>query len=400
MASPLDNINTLHPPAALFEHGGQQLAFGRPVQTLKHDGKHLPSSDRLRIHPLPAVGEGREELFVRACQTGNEAQVQHLLSTAPGLTAYSHYREQIDQAVEKNNNGLLDLLLEFKKSDKHEHIFLLDEAIRRAVNGGHVHVLGYLLKKEESQHEWAGLRNLLHLEDAVYAGYREVVELLMQAGADINGHGGKLRATPLGFAARHGDREKVQWLLELGADPNRRAGNTGTTPLAWACFEGHLPTVEVLLEAGALVDRGENQDRTPLALAVQKGHEEVVRCLLQFGADINAAWLPTQAPLYQAVVNNRRQLLDLLLAAGAAPDLRCEQEVKETPLMVAVTQGLHLIAESLVDHGADIYRKNPEGLSVLELGEAVGSQEVVAMLRDRAARQAARPGADPQPVEP
>jgi ankyrin repeat protein len=59
------------------------------------------------------------------------------------------------------------------------------------------------------------------LHSATAAGQREVCEVLLDAGADVNAvqHG---RYTPLLEARQNGDEELAQLLLERGADPTAR----------------------------------------------------------------------------------------------------------------------------------------------------------------------------------
>jgi uncharacterized protein len=57
------------------------------------------------------------------------------------------------------------------------------------------------------------------------------------------------------LAAYHGHPETVQMLAEAGGDVNR-ANDRGQTPLAGAVFKGESDVVRVLLAAGADPDAG------------------------------------------------------------------------------------------------------------------------------------------------
>ena len=397
MASPLDNINSI-PPTAIINPAPHPLAFGRPVQPLDLADKPLPSPDRVQIAPLPACRKMRETIFKQACKEGHEAKVQHLLSAAPGLIACKSYCWILQDAARQGHSGIVDLLLEFKKGST-EYGRLLELPLMLAAGEGHIHIVQSLVEKGKRS-AWSaadGVVSALHM--AVVAERKEVVKLLLKAGADINARASFDVVPPLLHAVQRHDHLFVQWLLKQGADPNLRPGNTGMPPLAWACQDGDLAKIKILRAAGALIDRGEHEGPTPLALAVENRHEEVVRYLLRCGANVNAACLPSQAPLYQAVVNSRFELSRILLTAGAVADLLCEQEVQETPLMIAAQQGDYRIAELLVDHGADIHRKGPGDLSALELAVQMEFQNIPAMLRAKAAQQAARAGAEPRLAE-
>ncbi len=60
-------------------------------------------------------------------------------------------------------------------------------------------------------------------------GHKEIVELLIAEGADVNAMNGAGQ-TPLHFAAQEGQKEIVELLIAKGADVNAKTNN-GTTPL-------------------------------------------------------------------------------------------------------------------------------------------------------------------------
>lgn len=86
-------------------------------------------------------------------------------------------------------------------------------------------------------------------------GGMEVAELLIKAGADIDGQSGNGR-TILVNAAGWCDFKMVRMILDAGADANK-AGNNGETPLQAVCkspVDRRGVVIEMLKSAGAVED--------------------------------------------------------------------------------------------------------------------------------------------------
>ncbi len=89
----------------------------------------------------------------------------------------------------------------------------------------------------------AGIR---HVEDA-----RELIQLFIDHGADIDAIDEEDQSTPLGIAVREGRTEVVELLLSNGANSNA-AGANWATPLAWAERRGHENISAMLRAHGAV----------------------------------------------------------------------------------------------------------------------------------------------------
>ena len=128
------------------------------------------------------------------------------------------------------------------------------------------------------------------LSKAAKMGHKEVVQFLLDQGAEIN-KGDKSGNTPLCHAADYKCKDVVQLLLNRGADPNK-ADLMGQTPLCLAAQSTHKEVVKLLLNAGADPNKTDCYGRTPLHCAVNApGHARnidkigVVKLLLSKGAD-------------------------------------------------------------------------------------------------------------------
>ncbi len=188
---------------------------------------------------------------------------------------------------------------------------------------------------------------------AAERGYTDIVDLLLEAGANINavdenGRSALLRCivngrlamaqklieagadvtlrsrvgtTALMAAARQGNLRLYRHIVSKGgqeADTN----NYGETMLMYAAMGGHCELIHHLAAHGADIRAQAGDHATALHYAIEGGHYEAAKLLLELGADPNSPWVKADnstPPLYLAVRHNRRDLVDLLLAHGAKP---------------------------------------------------------------------------------
>lgn len=90
------------------------------------------------------------------------------------------------------------------------------------------------------------------LWEASRLGYSDIVDILLQAGADVNktNQNRAFMMTPLHVAAATDRTEIVDKLISYGADVNKAMSN-GDTPLRTALRKGHTETAAKLQAAGA-----------------------------------------------------------------------------------------------------------------------------------------------------
>ena len=119
------------------------------------------------------------------------------------------------------------------------------------------------------------------LHHAAIGGHAEVVEVLIESGAKLDGVGSR-GETALFLASSAGNAEVVELLAKNGADPNKASAD-GKTPLPKAAMAGHAEVVEVLLGAGADATAKDRSGRTALELAerYQAGDSRLVIKSLQ-----------------------------------------------------------------------------------------------------------------------
>ena len=110
---------------------------------------------------------------------------------------------------------------------------------------------------------------------AAEAGHAEIVRTLLGAGAKPDFGGA---TTPLEAAVVGGFHEVVEALIEYGADVNCRVED-GFTPLMTASATGDLSLVEMLVDAGAKIRARNDDGDTAINLAEDGGHGAVATVL-------------------------------------------------------------------------------------------------------------------------
>jgi ankyrin repeat protein len=150
------------------------------------------------------------------------------------------------------------------------------------------------------------------LHYAAAKGYGEIVRLLLEAGANVNGS--EREETPLHIAAEYGAIDAARVLVAAGANLNPINEN-GFTPLQLAIDKGHAEVAEVLLKGGADANVG----ISPPALnsAAKAGDPELVRMLIHAGAKVNPPSDGSESALETAALHQRLEAMAVLLSAGA-----------------------------------------------------------------------------------
>ncbi|WP_255324788.1 MULTISPECIES: ankyrin repeat domain-containing protein [unclassified Wolbachia] len=161
----------------------------------------------------------------------------------------------------------------------------------------------------------------------------------------------QLRLTPLHYAVLSG-REMVELLIEKGANINM-VSEDGPTLLHYAAaFSDKREVVELLIKEGANVDAVDDNGNTPLFSAALSGKREMVELLIEKRANVDAVNKVKNTPLHAAALSGKREVVELLIGEGAHID--AIDDNGNTPLSWAAEHSQKGVIESLLEKGANI----------------------------------------------
>jgi ankyrin repeat protein len=171
----------------------------------------------------------------------------------------------------------------------------------------------------------------------------DVVEALIDAGADTQISPHNMLDRPLHLALRAGNVAVAKCLIARGADVNVK-GEQGHTALHIA---EDVEVVEMLLAHGAKVRVLDNVGRTPLCECEDAGIEQL---LITHGANVNHREEDGWTGLHRAVESGDIEMFNVLLKAGGDVGARTRddglnvieriEEVKDRALRVALEEGI------------------------------------------------------------
>lgn len=153
------------------------------------------------------------------------------------------------------------------------------------------------------------------LEHAVRHGNREMVQLLLSAGADVNSRN-QSKETVLMMLGDESTAEIVWDLIHAGAKVDLK-DEDGDTALIEAAMEKNLPVLMALIHAGARVDARNKQGQTALMLAASNNQIANVRALVRAGSDMNARDNDGKTTLDYAIEEGNEKIINMLQSYGA-----------------------------------------------------------------------------------
>ena len=218
--------------------------------------------------------------------------------------------------------------------------------------------------------DYNGWSALLECCRNAWQNHKEIAEILIDAGADVNQESNGW--TPLYLASYNNNIPIVRLLLAKGADVNK---GKSRTPLAGACKMGNLEIVKLLIARGAVVSDKMYEE------AIYGGHTHIIKYLapihpvpadsIAYALKCNVSTIPILAKLGADVnyVEDGETLVEkyssddselkALLKAGADPN-RTGTRGAAPPIFSAVYMNNVESVRALVDAKCDVNIVNPE----------------------------------------
>ena len=194
------------------------------------------------------------------------------------------------------------------------------------------------------------------LMQASIVGSVQIIELLLQAGADPN----MSVKPPL-------DKHILPISKTLFSNESHLAGNEmiGWTALMLACDCGHLEVVQLLLKGKANPDLREAEGITALIIAAKQGFSDIVQQLLEYGADPNIGDENGCTAIHyitmlddtetsqssEKMMSDKLEMLELLIIRGI--NVNIKDRNGKTALMTASFFGFTEAVKLLLQAGAD-----------------------------------------------
>lgn len=373
--SPMELIDEIRPwqmSEALRDHDVfrliEQSRIERALELLETH-KFLPRAvhPRSKATPLHAAAEGgHASLYTRLLELGADANAVD----SSGVTAVTIAARRFDRPLYELLRG------------KHK----ASQTLLGAIVFGSASEVRDLLRSDPAAVHRADRFILGPLHYAVRSGRRDAVQLLINAGAEVDVPT-KDDWTALHMAARRGDAEIVGLLLKAGASPAART-QLGETPLMLACVDSDLATVRTLIKAAPdLINATDIEGVTALCMLRNAPDPVVYHALLDAGADPKAHRGPQTHEL--TTVSRREWLRQKGNANGATRQ-------RSPAIVTASLYGHYDVVERLLAKGASPLETDPVGDTAFHAAARGGHARLMARLiregyRDAKGRHGATP---------
>ena len=255
--------------------------------------------------------ESNRPMLAWAAQNGSVELVEALLAGKADINAKDGIgHTALMRAADMDKANVAQKLIE-AKADLNATATNGNTALMMAVESGYKDVVKTLVEGGADPNITTADGNSVALM-AAQGGYLELIPILGNAKADLNRS--NLVYTPLSYAIEQGNKELVEVLLQAGADPNAKP-KTDRAPLILA-FD-YPEIFSRLIEAKADPNVTNSVGQTALMVAVEGDSVERIEALIKAGANPNAKDSNGATALAQAQAMSKTEIAELLKKSGA-----------------------------------------------------------------------------------
>ncbi|EAX95117.1 hypothetical protein TVAG_033370 [Trichomonas vaginalis G3] len=214
----------------------------------------------------------------------------------------------------------------------------------------------------------------------VFDGNQEVVEYLIDKGANVNARDDKGCSVLVRSCIFDFHFPIAKKLVEHGANIEEKDEN-GYTPLLKACSMNLVNTVEFLLSCGADAKQTTKDNETALMIATNKCGEELIDILIKNGLDLNDKDNKSNTAFFHAVKHHNKTVIERLIYHGAKIDEECENGM--TPIMISVAS-IDLL-KYFDEKKCDLNHSSFDGLTAVLYAAEHGFTDALRYLMERGA---------------
>jgi ankyrin repeat protein len=205
------------------------------------------------IAAVVLVGCGPSVDIHQAAREGSIEAVKQHITTGTDVDAKDNDGSTpLHKAALQGRKDIAELLIA-KGADVNAKDNLTSTALHWAAAGGHKEVVELLIaeaaQSEPPTAKAPVISTYFTIHDAAAIGNIEAVKQHLAAETNVNTKDNKGDQTPLHYASVMGHKEIVELLIDNGADVNLKC-STGDTPLDWAMNFNHTETADLLRKHG------------------------------------------------------------------------------------------------------------------------------------------------------
>jgi uncharacterized protein len=258
---------------------------------------------------------------------------------------------------------------------------VLEEGMVKAAAKGDVAQVRDLLDQGVSATSRHKLTGWSALTAASYHGKLEVVQMLIQAGADVNARD-KTGGTPLLKAATVPSGENSSEILKTKAEIIRELLKAGADPQLHDNFGGSAWEQAVINNHQELIDAFEGVKgvkETQMIVAASTGDLSVLKKMIAEGADVNYKDTDGWSALTEATLTGQIEAVKILIDSHA--DVNMKHQKGWTALMVAAEKNQKQAAELLLKAGADSNIRSDDGATAAMIAMKQGNNDLAELLK-------------------